>query len=301
MATCACEAAGSASAEGIDLNIENYDLNDLLALFKLDFEFKAEDLKSVKKTVMQTHPDKSGLDKKYFLFFSAAYKIIFSIYEFRHKSSKQQSTEYTVEKDEAKGMLLKDMQKKPYFNKIFNELFEKHRLKDDENETGYGAWFKSEENMDTRTTTLGQMNATFEQKKREVKDLIPYREVEELGQSGTSQFDLTRDKPEYYSSGLFSSLQYEDLKKAHVESVIPVTHEDYLARPKFKSVLEMQADPTYNDTKPLSLDQAKDYLKQKQSYQAQNDVHRAYKLAKQDENAQKANQGWMSGFKQITM
>jgi hypothetical protein len=292
--------AGSNEA-GIDLNIENYELADLLALFKLDFEFDADDLKRVKKTVMQTHPDKSSLDKTYFLFFSAAYKIIFSIHEFRHKSSKAQSTEYTVEKDEEKELLLKGLQKKPNFNKIFNELFEKHRIKDDENETGYGNWIKSEENMDTRTTTFQQMNATFEQKKREVKELIPYKEIEEMGQSAAGQFDLTRDKPEYYTSALFSSLQYEDLKKAHVESVIPVTQEDYLARPKFKSVLEMQSDPTYNDTKPLSLNQAKDYLKQRQSYQSQNDVHRAYKLAKQDEVVRKANEGWMSGFKQIAM
>ena len=196
--------------------------------------------------------------------------------------------------------MLKGLQKKPNFNKIFNELFEKHRIKDDENETGYGTWIKSNENMDTRTTTLNQMNATFEQKKKEVKELIPFKEVEELGQSASGHFDLTRDKPEYYSSALFSSLPYEDLKKAHIESVIPVTQDDYLARPKFKNVLEMQADPTYNDTKPLSLDQAKNYLQQRQSYQAQNDVQRAYKLAKQDEVARKANQGWMSGFKQIT-
>ena len=282
----------------IDLNLENYDLNDLLALFKLEFDFNEDDLKRVKKTVMQTHPDKSQLDKKYFLFFSSAYKIIFSIYEFRHKSSKKQSTEYTVEKDEEKELLLKSLQKKPNFNKIFNELFEKHRIKDDENETGYGDWFKSDENMDDRTTTLNQMNATFEQKKREVKELIPYKDVEEMGQS-SNQFDLTRDKPEYYTSALFSSLQYEDLKKAHVESVIPVTHEDYLARPKFKNVLELQADPTYNDTKPLSLSQAKEYLQTRHTYQAQNDVQRAYKLAKQDEVVRKANEGWMSGFKQI--
>jgi hypothetical protein len=291
---------GRSAIASIDLNIENYNLTDLLALFKLDFEFNEEDLKRVKKTVMQTHPDKSRLDKKYFLFFTSAYKIIFSIHEFRHKSGKKQSTEYTVEKDEEKELLLKEVQKKPNFNKIFNELFEKHRIKDDESENGYGDWIKSGENMDTRTTTFGQMNATFEQKKKEVKELIPFKEVEELGQS-SGHFDLTRDKPEYYSSALFSSLQYEDLKKAHVESVIPVNNDDYLARPKFKSVLELQADPTYNDTKPLSLSQAKDYLQQRQSYQAQNDVQRAYKLAKQDEVVRKANQGWMSGFKQIAM
>ena len=284
--------------EGLDLNIENYDLNDLLALFKIDFDFEEDDLKRIKKMVMQTHPDKSKLDKKYFLFFTSAYKIIFAIHEFRHKSSQKQSTEYRVEKDEEKELLLKSLQKKPNFNKIFNELFEKHKIADDENETGYGDWMKSDDNMDTRTTTMAQMNATFEQKKREVKELVPFQEIEESGQS-SAHFDLTRDKPTYYTSSLFSSLQYEDLKKAHIESVIPVTIEDYNARPKFKNVLELQAHPDYNDTKPLSLAQANDYLSQRQSHQNRNDVQRAYKLAKQDEVARKANQGWMSGFKQI--
>jgi len=283
----------------IDLNIENYDLNDLLQLFKLDFDFAAEDLKKVKKTVMQTHPDKSGLDKKYFLFFTSAYKIIFSIHEFRHKSNNKQSTEYTVEKDEEKELLLKKMKNQPNFNKIFNELFEKHRIKDDENETGYGDWLKSNDNMDSRSTTMSQMNASFEQKKREVRELVPFQEIEEACRNG-SGYDLTRDKPTYYSSSLFSNLQYEDLKKAHVESVVPVTQEDYLSRPKFKNVLEMQEHPDYKDVNPLSLDQANEYLQQRQSYQNKNDVQRAYKLAKQDEVARKANQGWMSGFKQLT-
>jgi hypothetical protein len=284
----------------MDLNIENYDLPDLLQLFKIDFDFTEEDLKRVKKTVMQTHPDKSGLDKKYFLFFTAAYKIIFSIHEFRHKSSSKQSTEYTVEKDEEKEALLKNMQKQPNFNKIFNELFEKHRIKDDENENGYGDWLKSDDNMDNRTTTMSQMNATFEQKKREVRDLVPFQEIEEANSSGAGHFDLTRDKPTYYSSSMFSNLQYEDLKKAHVESVVPVTQEDYLIRPKYKSVLEMQSHPDYKDVNPLSLSQANEYLQQRQSYQNKNDVQRAYKLAKQEEVARKANQGWLSGFKQLT-
>ena len=37
--------------EGLDLNIQNYDLNDLLNLFKMPFHFKEEDLKGVKKIV----------------------------------------------------------------------------------------------------------------------------------------------------------------------------------------------------------------------------------------------------------
>ena len=285
--------------ENTDLNIENYNLNDLLTLFKLDFDFNEEDLKRVKKSVLQSHPDKSKLDKKYFLFFTSAYKIIYSIYEFRYKSKNKQSTEYTIEKDEEKELLLKDLQKQPNFNKIFNELFEKNKISDDDTENGYGDWIKSNENMDTRTTTMNQMNATFEQKKREIKELIPFQEIEEFGQS-SNHFDLTRDRPEYYSSSLFSSLQYEDLKKAHIESVIPVNLEDYNARPKFKNVIELQQHPDYQDTKPLSLSQANDYLRSKKSHQDKNDVQRAYKLAKQDEIARKANQSWMTGFKQLT-
>jgi hypothetical protein len=286
----------------LNLDIAQYDLTDLLSLFKLDFDFSTDDLKRVKKTVMQTHPDKSGLDKKYFLFFTSAFKIIFSIHEFRHKSANKQSTEYSVEheKDESKELLLKKIQNQPNFNKIFNDLFEKHRITDEEQEHGYGDWIKSEDNMDLRTTTMGQMNATFEQKKKEVKELVPFQEIEEAGGQSSSHFDLTRDKPTYYSSALFSNLQYEDLKKAHVESVVPVTHEDYLKRPKFKNVLEMQQHPDYQDTKPLSLTQANEYLQQRQSFQNQNDVQRAYKLAKQDEVVRKANQSWLSGFRQLT-
>jgi hypothetical protein len=287
------------SLEDIDLNLENYDLNDLLQLFKLDFSFGVDDLKQVKKMVLRTHPDKSNLDKKYFLFFTAAYKIIYSIHEFRHKGDNKQSTEYTIEKDEEKEQLLKGLQKKPNFNKLFNELFEKHKLSDEERDNGYGDWIKSEEHIDTRTTTMREMNATFETKKKEIQALIPLQEIEDVAQS-SSHFDLTRDKPAYYSSAMFSNLPYEDLKRAHVESVIPVTHDDYLRRPKFKSVLEMQEQPEYRNVTPLSLAQSNDYLKNRQSYQDKTDVQRAYKLARQDELAHKANQGWMSGFKQLT-
>jgi len=145
---------------------------------------------------------------------------------------------------------------------------------------------------------MNEMNEKFELKKKAVQSIIVHKDVEEMN-SGTGHFDLTRDKPEYYSSSLFSSLQYEDLKKAHVESVIPVTHEDYQNRKKFRNVDEMQRYNAEQNAEPLSLKQANDYLNQKKAYQDKNDVNRAFKLAKQDEQARKANNGWMSGFKQL--
>ena len=71
----------------VDLDINHYDLESLVALFKIPIHFKVEDLKKAKKTVLAMHPDKSKLDKKYFLFFSKAYKILYEIHQFKIKST----------------------------------------------------------------------------------------------------------------------------------------------------------------------------------------------------------------------
>lgn len=288
----------------IDLNLDNYELMDLLALFKLDFDFNEQDLKAVKKMVLQTHPDKSQLDKTYFLFFSEAYKIIYAVYQFRHKSTSSPTaynTQYYVEKDEQKEALLQKLKNKQNFNKVFNELFDQYKLKDEAQDYGYGDWLKSDADMDTRTTSLVGMNASFETKKKEVQALVKKTEIEEYSQGGAEQYDLTRDQPTYYSSGLFSALGYEDLKKAHQESVIPVTQEDYLQRPKYRNVEELQRSAAYQNIQPLATTEALEALKQQQYQASTHDVQRAFKLARQDEAARKANEGWMSHFQRLTM
>ena len=107
----------------LDLDINNYDLNDLLSLFKLEYNFTEDDLKRAKKTALMTHPDKSQMDKKYFLFFTSAYKVIYSIYQFRTRANSQQSTEYFIEeeKDEDKEALLRDISKKKNFDYKFKK------------------------------------------------------------------------------------------------------------------------------------------------------------------------------------
>jgi hypothetical protein len=53
------------------------------------------------------------------------------------------------------------------------------------------------------------------------------QDAEHAGGGGSigSSYDLTRERPQEYSSGIFGNLRYEDLKKAHTETVIPVTEE----------------------------------------------------------------------------
>lgn len=54
--------------EDIDLEIRNYELTDILNLFKIPLLFNEKHLKQAKITVLQMHPDKSHLPKEYFLF-----------------------------------------------------------------------------------------------------------------------------------------------------------------------------------------------------------------------------------------
>lgn len=289
------------SSSQLDLDINNYDLNDLLSLFHLHYNFTEDDLKRAKKMALMTHPDKSRLDKKYFLFFTNAYKIIYSVYQFRTRSNSQQSTEYVAEKDndEEKETLLREISKKKDFNKLFNQLFEKNRIQDEASESGYGDWLKSDDDIDTRKTTRSDMNSAFENKKSEVRSLIVHREIEEMV-SCSSASDLISERPESYGSALFSSLQYEDLRKAHVECVIPVTMRDYEERKKFKNVDELMRYRK-DDTTPLSTKQSEEYLRQRQAMIDKTDMNRAFKLAKQDEEVRKANQNWMSGIQLLTM
>ena len=81
--------------ESLDLNIDNYNLPDILALFNLPTLFNEDDLKRAKLAVLKTHPDKSKLPKEYFLFFTKAYRIIHQIYTIRHPATNEHYTQYT--------------------------------------------------------------------------------------------------------------------------------------------------------------------------------------------------------------
>lgn len=285
--------------EGLDLELNNYDLNDLLKLFHLDYDFDKADLKQAKKIVLMTHPDKSGLDKEYFLFFSSAYKVIYKIYEFRYKSENK-NTEYTVEKNESNEELLKTIKNTKNFNKWFNLMFENAvQLKNDDKDYGYGDWMKSNENLNNVTATKDTMNSIIDEKKREIRALTVYKTFSELN-SQNGLYDLTTDRPESYSSDMFSKLQYDDLKRAHTETVVPVTIDDYINKKKYNSINELQNDRSSHDIAPLSYTESTNYLNNKKELETKSDIERAYKLARQEENVRKINNNWWSKLKCLT-
>ena len=364
--------------ESLDLNIDNYNLPDILALFGLPTLFNDDDLKRAKLAVLKTHPDKSQLPKEYFLFFTKAYRIVHQIYTIRHPAINDHYTthiertprtgqvpsvrcvakdtpytpidggmaataattaaaksvvdygrlmrsegyrgdaddEYSQGTHERMKRRLDEMMggtgtgtgggrtgepaKVKEFNQWFNQKFEQYRLKDDEAETGYDAWFR--DTADTDAAAIADNTAAADdsgswadkvarlnQKKQELRNkyaLVERTELEYAGGGGGGGYDLTRERPQEYSSGIFGNLRYEDLKKAHTETVIPVTEEDYYNTKRFNTINELQTfrDQSRRDSyKQTSKAEQEHIYNTTRMRQEEEDTRRAFILAKQDE------------------
>ena len=331
----------------MDLDINNYELADILKLFKIPVLFNDKHLREAKVIVLQMHPDKSRLPKEYFLFFTKAYKMLYEIYKVRFPDEKKyketgfsysavidrelnqnkSKTAYNAEDREyhkTEEEAYKKLQKldSTDFNKWFNEKFEKFRMHDDEQDGGYEEWFRDTKSNKDKTDTMddegaddyelgdtwSERNERIERKKKMLRDkmaLIERNEIMTLDSIGCGgnggYYGLGREAPQEYSSGLFSSLQYEDLKKAHTESVIPVTNEDFVNRKKYTSVNEMQM---FRDIEKTQYDFSRENhttkLDQATAIQVEQDMQRVFRMAKQDEIARDINTKFKSEFFQIT-
>ena len=214
--------------ENLGLDIKKYNLSDLLSLFEMPINFTKEHLIAAKRIVMKTHPDKSFLDKKFFLFFSAAYKLLHSTFmgKFTSRSGKvsydPNDLSETGDADSSSKHKIHTIENVIKFNESFNKMFETHCLKElGADEDGHGNWLKSNDDYDTSKTSLSNMNNFFEEKKKEKFDLIVKPTINYIG-SG-SGYDLINDTSVPYSSNMFSQLQFDDVKRAYVESIVPVS------------------------------------------------------------------------------
>lgn len=297
----------------MDLDIENYDLDDILKLFKISKNFTEEDLKTAKKIVLKTHPDKSGLPPEYFRFYSQAYKKVYFIWKFKSSTKDNNLKTYEeiasdekvghfseIKKDKLSDFLSSNHLKEgKNFNKWFNEQFEKNKIQSEEETNGYGEWLKSNEDVDDeKRISYTQMGEEIEKKKQQVRSLVVHKGIDEFYSGFSGASNLTGDTPECFGSDLFSNLQYEDLRKAHVESVIPVTMDDYNNVKKFKNLNEYNNYRNSQDIVPLSELQAAEYLNNKNKYEEIQTTNRAYKLAQQlEESNKKQKEFWGSIMK----
>ena len=303
----------------LDLDIRNYKLEDITNLFKIPLVFNEVDMRSAKLAVLQTHPDKSQLPKEYFLFFSSAYKMLYQVYSFRSGKNRNKKESYdevieeeAVDANEDSMKLCVEKVKRlnaAEFNKLFNEHYEKCKIEMEE-DAGYEDWFRSQQHDDENDGGDDLTNASWDQrvshidkKKQTLREnmaLVSKNDLESVniyGGGSANGYALGQGAPAEHSSGLFSSLQYEDLKKAHTETVIPVTHEDYVNSKKFNNAQDLKVFRDLN-LKSFNYDKEEAIQKKKaQTYQDDEDnTHRAFMMAKQDEIAQEMNKKFNGSF-----
>ena len=296
-----------------DLDLSNYDLHDILRLFQIPENFNEADMKKAKRKVLSLHPDKSRLDSSYFLFYSKAYKMLYSVFEFNNRADKSGGNveEYipleTSDSDKKEALSVffdknKTLKKAQNFNNWFNKEFDKQKITSDQDDAGYGSWLTSDADVSNEAPvqSMSAMGERFAKKKQEVRSLVVRKDVGDMysGNSANSA-DLVGVQLDNYSSDMFSSVQFQDLKQAHVESVIPVTDEDYQNVPKFNNVNELMIHRNTQGAVPLSEQQALQYLSNREKEESEMSSSRAFELAKQTETAKEKSQEFWAGIMKI--
>lgn len=314
----------------LDLDIDNYDLSDLLGLFQLDVGYGETELARAKRLVLKTHPDKSHMDSKYFLFYGKAYKILYQLWKFRNVQIDSKSVNTSIDGNgrrereqmvyvsdtacdrdsSGNGELLDRMfrensalRKAPEFNRWFNAEFEKARV-DTADADGYGDWLVEDcEDVPSQQGSTGQMMAAFTEKKRQAcQDVVVHQEVESFygGLGGNMGSDLGGSGGDVYdSTGNSGGVGYQDLRKAHTETMIPVSDADLARRKAFGSVDEMRRHRTGQDTSPLSAAESRQQLSNHSAREDESAMRRAYRLTKEVEEAEKRSQQFWKNLRML--
>jgi len=299
--------------EALDLNIENYSREELYKLFgfKTSAFLNEENMKEAKKIVLKTHPDKSRLDNKYFVFFGKAYNKLKEIYEFQNKTNKKTNDNneyYDSQNSEVLDKMFdikKDLKDPKNFNDWFNQQFEKHRLEDPV-EHGYGNWLKSDDDIIFTPQNINKdsMGREMDKRKKEIQALTPYKGVgDSFLSSSVGGSSLIEYNSNFTSGSLFTGgggMGYTDLRQAYVESVIPVTEDDFNKVQKFKSVDEYKRHRDSAQVQPLSKEEGLRQLYQQDKDKNEESAALAFYYAEQVEKAKQNNDNFWSGLKQLT-
>jgi hypothetical protein len=339
----------------IDLNIENYSLEDLYNVFNIPQGklLNEKDIKNAYTCVLHTHPDKSKLDKNIFIFYLKAFKMLKQTYTYTHTMTtntcvnreKMISDRMYQDQDQAKDSLYNnvlhnklkqinqdktkyynfertrkryDTTKNPHktpeeldqmfhrwfmkkfhkpYNVWLNESFEKSKIKYADEE-GYEDWLKSDEGISKPEDLTGTKDEILQRHRKNLMQIVSYNGLQDTTYTNHTT-SIDRNQPEYYSSDVFAQLKYEDIRKAHTETVILVDENDIHTKQQFKNVDELSRHRKENE-KYLSKDEYDAIERNQIQMQHRQDTSRAYNLVKQMEEIKKKNDTFFSSLKLLS-
>ena len=272
---------------GHNLDIHMYSLQDVLDLFDLKYSITLEDMKRAKKKVLMTHPDKSKLEPKYFLFYKKAFDIVVKFYENQNKQnaiipSEKQNYEvgHHHHNKETTLQVSKNIQamNKEKFNEKFNELFDKNMVNKPNIERNQ--WFTDETPIyETNETVNSQnMGQIIDKMRDDQSGLVKYRGVENLMNNdfGNSIYD-DENNDTYVTSDPFSKLKFDDLRKVHKDqTVFGVSEKDIHKVQQYTSVDHMMRERGKQSLTPLEKQESERILAQQNTQYREQMMQKEY-------------------------
>ena len=258
----------------LDRNIDNYNLEKLLDLFNLSYDFTPHDLKITKKKVLMLHPDKSGADNDTFIFFVKAYKKLEMIYQYiQHAKTEDDAKTYYDADDKLKKYLdlkkINSYENQELFLKEFNKMFDSVYVKNENENNGHAEWLKSEENMYDKN------------------DIEKSRKQIVMRQETIEEADTSHWK---------SGNSYYDVKEAYTKSIFDIdANEEYNKKEKFNSVDEYKRHRSAK-INPLAEEQSFQYIRNKEEMMKNNALNMAYDMMNVQEKTTKNMNDYASKF-----
>ena len=285
----------------LDLDIDNYSLHDILGLFGMKPDFDLADLKRAKRKALMSHPDKSGMDPKVFLFYSKAYRLVFGIYRSRGVDrdcthTTQYSTQEVDQANQISMQAVKEATKGKDFNKWFNEMWEQGKTDggDGDARAGYGDWLASEEGM----------AGTSEEAARKVRQATINAQVVRYHEPGTVEAalgtELVSDRTTSFAGSTDAGLQYGDVREAYTETMLGVDEADYAKRERFRNVDDVMRRRKMDDHKYGGKNQDQVFQEMKR-LEMTNETQRAFQLARQDEIARENHKSNLAMLRRLTL
>jgi hypothetical protein len=295
-----------------NLNIHMYKLSELLDIFHLSYTISVDDLKRAKKTVLMTHPDKSGLGPEYFLFYKKAFDVIVNFYNNQQKQNQEMPTEEPkyvpmntneINKSASKKVSSVIQEMSPHeFNSKFNQLFDANMSsKPDEKRN---EWFKKDDPTYQFEGEVNKQNmgVMFEKMKdqQNTNVLSRYRGVENINSgSGTKLYD-EEDTDEYVQCDPFSKLKFDDLRKVHKDqTVFAVSERDINNIQRYSSMDQYKQARGQQTLNPLEKSEAERLLSMQEEQFKNRIMQKEYQSKLRTLEYEEKNKTVLSSFLQL--
>lgn len=292
--------------ETVCLELEEYSIDDLRKLFGLPQFGEVDDimLKNAKKKVLMMHPDKSGLDKKYFQFYVKAYEKVASLQSYANRANSScpslyleihRKLEKEIEESQGLGEALRKAKVIGRYHTVgpgwskwkrqFDEWFEQHgELSGDA--SGYEDFMKSTEDLLPEGATEEEARSFAEQRRKELGALVVHEGVKSI-----DSWNSFGSRSSGYGNG-------EDLRKAYTETVIPVTEDDFKAMPKYSSIDEYKR-ARHNAMERLDYESANKADAEQKRKEQEEDISQYYEQMKIVEERAKEVRKFQQRFLQL--